>query len=337
MSSWQSFLKADPIPWLLEPENPSVRYFSLTGILDRPSDNNEVKVAQREIMTTGDVPKLLEGQADEGYWKTADAYYLPRYTGTAWRFMLLAEFNADGSLPQIRKTADYLLKHAQLENGGFSSRDISIRQPGVDGTPCFTGNMVWSFIRLGHLHNPQVQKGIDWLVKYSRFDDGEATSWPVWLPQDPNDFCWGRQTCFRGVIAHLQALAEIPVENRSYQVKDTLDAGVEYLLIHHVYKHSHNLNKPITKYTQVGFPLFVDNDLLRMLLFLTRLGIRDDRMQDAIDLLVKKQNKLGQWKQQHVFPKTKSQGFMPIPIDPKGQPSKWVTLRAITTLKRFYS
>jgi hypothetical protein len=337
MSSWQSFLKADPIPWLLETVNPSVRYFTLTDILDRPSDDHEVKVARRDIMTTGDVPKLMEGQTDEGYWKTANAYYSPRYSATAWHFMLLAEFNADGSLSQIRKTADYLQKHAQLENGGFCSEDISRRQPGVDGSLCFTGNMVWSFIRLGYLHDPHVQKGIDWLVKYSRFDDGEATSWPAWLPQDPNHFCWGRHTCFRGVIALLQALAEIPVEKRSTQVKETLDAGVEYLLIHHVYKHSHDLSKPITKYTQVGFPLFIDNDMLRMLLFLTRLGIHDNRMQDAIDLLVKKQNNLGQWKQQHVFPKTRSQGFMPIPIDPKGQRSKWVTLRAITTLKRYYS
>jgi len=147
MSSWQSFLKADPIPWLLEPENPPVRYFTLTEILDHPSDDKEVNEARRDIMATGNVPKLLEGQADEGYWKTADAYYSPRYSATAWHFMLLAEFNANGAIPQIRKTADYLATHAQLENGGFCSEDISRRLPGVDGTLCFTGNMVWSFIR----------------------------------------------------------------------------------------------------------------------------------------------------------------------------------------------
>jgi hypothetical protein len=187
------------------------------------------------------------------------------------------------------------------------------------------------------LDDPQVQRGIDWIVKYSRFDDGDATTWPAWLPQDPNDFCWGRHTCFRGVIALLQALAEIPVEKRSLQVQETLKAGAEYLLIHHVFKHSHDLSKPIAQYTQLGFPLFVDNDMLRMLLFLSELGFHDTRMQDAIDSLVRKQNKLGQWKQQHVFPKTRASGFMPIPIEPHGQPSKWVTLRAITTLKRFYS
>jgi len=337
VSNWQNYLKADPLPWLLEPTHPSVRYFTLKKILDRPSDDIEVAASRRDIMTIGDVPKLMDGQVDDGYWGPADAYYLPRYTGTAWRFMLLAEFGADGSLPQIRKTAGYLSKYAQIVNGGFCTRDVRHRQPTTNGTPCFTGNMVWSYIRLGYIDDPHVQKGIEWIVKYSRFDDGDATHWPKWLPQDPNDFCWGRHTCFRGVIAHLQALAEIPVKKRSVPVQQILDVGAEYILIHHVYKHSHDLSKPIAKYAQVGFPLFVENDMLRMLLFLTRLDIRDLRMQDAIDRLVNKQNKLGQWKQQHTYPKTKWTGFMPIPIDPKGQPSKWVTLRALMVLKSYYS
>lgn len=85
----------------------------------------------------------------------------------------------------------------------------------------------------------------------------------------------------------------------------------------------------------MGFPLFADNDLLRMLLFLTKLGIRDVRMDDAVELLIRKQTKLGQWKQQHTFPKTRWSGYLPIPITEKGQPSKWVTLKALTVLKRF--
>ena len=34
MSNWKSALKADPIPWLLEPDNPSVRYWTLRDLLD---------------------------------------------------------------------------------------------------------------------------------------------------------------------------------------------------------------------------------------------------------------------------------------------------------------
>ena len=33
----------DPLPWLLEPENPSARYLTLTGLLDRMENKNLVK------------------------------------------------------------------------------------------------------------------------------------------------------------------------------------------------------------------------------------------------------------------------------------------------------
>ncbi len=336
MGIWQSYLKADPISWLLEPDQPAIRYFTLTDILGKHMDDQEVISTKNEIMTRGDVPKILEGQSKGGFWGEPERYYQPRYTGTAWHFMLLAEYGADGSHPEIRQIAEYLYQQAQMVNGGFTSRGLSQRLPGDRGTTCFTGNMIWSCIRLGYLEDPQVQSGIEWIVKYSRFDDGDTTEWPEWLPQDPDDACWGRHTCFRGAMALLQAFAEIPPEKRSPQVQETLEAGVTFLLIHHVYKHSHDLSKPISQYTQLGFPLFVDTEMLRMLLFLTRLGIRDDRMQEAVDLLVKKQDKLGRWKQQHAFPKTRASGFMILPDEEKGQPSKWVTLRALTALKRYY-
>jgi hypothetical protein len=325
--------------WLLEPENPSVRFYTLVDLLEQPADDVDVQEARQAIMTTGDVPRLLESQAEGGYWGKPEAFYHPAYTGAVWRFMLLAEFGADGSHPQIRKTAEHLFERSQTETGGFSVHDLTSPHRTERGSLCLTGNMVWSYVRLGYLDDLRVQNAIEWIVKYSRFDDGEATAWPDWLPQDPDDGCWGKHTCFRGVIAVLQALAEIPPERRSSQVQQTLVDGVEFLLIHHVYKHSHNLSKPISSYLQIGFPLFVDNDLLRMLLFLTKMKIHDARMQEAIDcLLHKKQSKLGHWKQQHEFPKNKLKPrLMPIPFTEKGQPSKWVTLRALTVLKRYGS
>jgi hypothetical protein len=36
-------LNADPLPWLLEPDNPSVRYFALRDLVDRPDTDTEGK------------------------------------------------------------------------------------------------------------------------------------------------------------------------------------------------------------------------------------------------------------------------------------------------------
>jgi hypothetical protein len=135
-----------------------------------------------------------------------------------------------------------------------------------------------------------------------------------------------------GVIASLQALAEVPSLHRSEEIEQALAEGTEYLLLHRVYKRSRTPDKPIARhYIQLGFPLLYKNDMLRMLLFLTRTGCRDPRMQEAVDYLVRKQSREGRWKLQKTPVKP-----MPIGIETKGQPSKWITLRALTALKRFY-
>ena len=41
MSDWKSVLKADPTKWLMEPNNPSVRYFALTELLEKPETEPE--------------------------------------------------------------------------------------------------------------------------------------------------------------------------------------------------------------------------------------------------------------------------------------------------------
>ena len=57
----------DPIAWLLEPENPSVRYRTLTEILDRGS-SEEALEAQRAIAASAPVSKLLQAMHPDGYW-----------------------------------------------------------------------------------------------------------------------------------------------------------------------------------------------------------------------------------------------------------------------------
>ena len=43
VSDWRSILNADPTEWLLEKQNPSVRYFTLNEILDKPENDILVK------------------------------------------------------------------------------------------------------------------------------------------------------------------------------------------------------------------------------------------------------------------------------------------------------
>ena len=57
MNEWKSLLHADPTNWLLEENNPSVRYYTLKTLLDKPDDDKDVQRAKRTIMETGLVPR----------------------------------------------------------------------------------------------------------------------------------------------------------------------------------------------------------------------------------------------------------------------------------------
>jgi hypothetical protein len=48
MGNWKSALKGDTMRWLLEKDNPSVQYFTLTDILERPKNDPEVRDANKK-------------------------------------------------------------------------------------------------------------------------------------------------------------------------------------------------------------------------------------------------------------------------------------------------
>jgi len=334
MRNWKSMLKADPADWLLEKNNPSVRYFTLTEILDKSEDDPEVKETKKEIMTIGIVPVILFRHNNEGYWETAGGFYTKKYNGTLWQLIILAELRADGGDKRMRKACEFIMENSQdRESGGFSMHASAKTGGGrhSEVITCLTGNMVWSLIRFGYLGDPRVQRGINWIVRYQRFDDG-IHDVPTGWQYDKFEMCWGKHTCHMGVVKTLKALAEIPKDKRSEGVKNTIEIGAEYILVHHIYKKSHDLSS-ISKpgWLRLGFPLMYQTDVLEILGILTKLGYKDKRMQEAVDFVVSKQDAQGRWKLENTF-----NGRFQVNIEEKGKPSKWVTLNALRVLKRFY-
>ncbi len=74
------------------------------------------------------------------------------------------------------------------------------------------------------------------------------------------------------------------------------------MLVHHIHKQSHDLGR-VSKpgWKKFGFPLMYQTDVLEILGILTSLGYRDERMQEAVDLLVSKQDARGRWKLESTF------------------------------------
>lgn len=335
MGDWKTILKGDPTEWLLEEENPSVRYFTLTDILEKPQTSPEVAETKKAIMTKGVIPKILAKMNSNGYWETPGSFYTAKYKGTSWQLIILAELGADPADDRIKSACEFILQNSQhKESHGFSMAKAEKtgggRQSGV--IPCLTGNMVWSLIRWGYLEDPRVQDAINWISTYQRFDDADGEGAPKGWPYDKFEMCFGRHSCHMGAAKALKALAEIPADQRDSKTKTTIQEGTEYFLKHHIYKKSHDLSK-VSKpgWLHFGFPLMYQTDALEILGVLTTLGVRDERMQEAVDLVASKQDTLGRWKLENTF-----NGRYQANIERKGEDSKWITLNALRALKRYY-
>lgn len=335
MDNWKSILNANSIPWLLKDNNPSVKYFTLIDVLEKEENDLEARKTKEEIMKKGVVPKILDKQKEGGYWEDSQNFYTAKYKGTVWQIIILAELGADGKDDRIRKACEFILENSQDHGSNGFSTWVSTkkgegRAAGV--IPCLTGNLVYSLIKLGYLKDERVQNSIKWITTYQRFDDGIKNAPKDW-PYERWVICWGKHSCHMGVVKALKALAEIPPNQRNRKVKNTIEEGVEYLLKHHIYKRSHNLGR-VSKpgWLRFGFPLMYQTDVLEILGILTRLGYHDERMQEAIDLLISKQDNQGKWKLESTF-----NGRFQTNIEHKGKASKWITLNALKVLKNFYS
>jgi len=88
----------DITSWLLEKNNPSVRYWTLLDILDKNIDDPEVFKAQNEIMESELIKRILYYQNIGGYWDEPNNIYLPKYTATTHSLQILAELGAKNHL-----------------------------------------------------------------------------------------------------------------------------------------------------------------------------------------------------------------------------------------------
>ena len=215
------------------------------------------------------MPRILAAQQADGHWEGPDRFYTAKYRGTVWQLLILAELGADGADERVRAACEAVLRDAQdPDSGGFSTDRSKKAGGGLHSMviPCLTGNLAFSLIRLGMLDDPRVQRAVDWITTYQRFDDAEGDA-PTGWPYDRLEMCWGRHTCHMGAVKALKALAEIPPERRTPAVQRTIAAGAEFLLRHHVHRRSHDLaqdSKP--GWRRFGFPLMYQTDVLEILL-----------------------------------------------------------------------
>ncbi len=309
----------DPLAWLLSPENPSVRYFTLVKLLDRPVENSEVQEARQAIMESPMVQSILALQDPEGWWHSHESALNPMYRGTLWQLGYLAELGASVADPAIRRGAELVWNTAQDEHGDFPNQSKTYHKFAPEDMPCMDGIVIWTLIRLGYgLDDPRAANAITFMSQ--ALLDGEMR-------------CYfnAKLPCAWGGVKTLRALSALPVDQRTPTVQSALNKAANFFLDCNLAQADFP-KKPKANISQhwfkLGFPRNYQSDLLEMAVTLADLGYAaDPRFQPLVDFLLSKRRPDGLWKLDETLPQ------MEVPFEQKGQPSRWVTWQALYVLK----
>ncbi|MHB1160075.1 MAG: prenyltransferase/squalene oxidase repeat-containing protein [Chloroflexota bacterium] len=334
-AEWIRALNGNPVPWLLEDDDPAVKQLALRSLLDRPETDPEVRRAREAAMESEPIASILAAQHLEGYWMKPGAGYGPKYMGTVWQVIFLDQLGADPGDGRLKAACEYVLAHCQTASGGFgcSARATEAPPPPSTVAHCLHGNLLRALLGFGWVEDDRVRRAIDWQAR-SITGDGfpryyqSATTGP--------GFCCSaneKLPCAWGAIKAMLALARVPEEHRSPVVQAAIAQGVEFLLSRDPaaadYPAGWGNAKPNGSWFKPGFPQGYVADVLQNLEALCELGLaRDRRLRNALDWLLSKQDGDGRWRNQYAY-----NGKTWVDFEKQGQTSKWVTLRACRVLK----
>ena len=326
------------LEWLLEEdvENPGVRYFVLRDLLGRAEDAPDLVEARQALMERGPVPAIVAAQDAASYWEKPGTGYYPKYRGTVWSIIYLAQLGADPEHPRVRAGGEYLLANSPASIGAFS----------IAGTPsgnvsCLNGNLGAALLDLGFWGDERLTRALDVLA---RFSTGEGVAPPTdrkaplhYLKSascGPGFRCSAnnRLPCAWGAVKVLRALARVPEASRTPVMHAALDATVDFLFsvdpATAAYPAGYS-DKASRSWFKFGFPVFYVTDVLQIAEALTKAGYGGDaRLANTCEFILDKRDDFGRWRMEYSY-----KGMTWADVEERGKPSKWVTLRAMRVLR----
>ena len=331
----QNLISSDVVGWLLENNNPDVRYLVLRDLLDRQPDDPELGAARVEAHKAGSIAAILAEMKDEGYWVESGPGYYPKYRGTVWSLILLAQLGASAVQDErIRRACAYVLDHALTTGGQFT----------VNGAPsgtadCLQGNLCAALLDLGY-EDPRLETAVEWMARsvtgegVAPVNDRQAAVRYYAGKCGPTFACGSNNKlpCAWGAVKVILAFSKWPKQQRTPLISRAIAEGIDFLfstdpaLANYPTGYS---DKPSGNWWKFGFPVFYVTDLLQNVEALVALGYgHDKRLAKALSAIREKRDAQGRWALEYDYA-----GKTWLDFGVKKQPNKWVTLRALRVLK----
>jgi hypothetical protein len=319
--------------WLMKPADIGVRYLTMRDLIE--TDVKKLAAAKKSAHIEGSIADILAKMNKEGYWVRPGAGYNPKYKGTVWSVILLAQLGASIEMDErLAAACSYILEHTLTKDGQFT----------INGLPsgtidCLQGNLCAALLDIGS-EDPRLDKAFEWMARSVTGDgiappDDKTSSLRFYAYKCGPNFACGANNklpCAWGAVKVMLAFSKLPELKRTALINKAIHAGVDFLFSKDPAKADYPCKydaKPSRNWWKFGFPVFYVTDLLQNVEALVGLGYgKDSRLEKALSIICDKQDSQGHWFLEYDYA-----GKTWVDFGVKKQPNKWVTLRALRVLK----
>lgn len=337
---------AETLEWLLEPDVPAVAVLTRRTLLGERDDT-----ATRELWARRDeyppVAAILDAQRADGSWDVPSRDY-GKYGGSLWQIVFLGELWADGTDERVARGAEYAFSRQKADGGWSADPKASYHMP------CLTANVGRALARMGWARDERVIRALSALVDgWRRLGFLGCTGM---TPMSLNGYChmltpkvllflgevprdaWPagagelRDACV-AALRDKQVFRSLPAEFKDFKAQvwplpaaERPAARERFVAEHRPLRYG---DKP--GWLRFGFPLSYNSDALEALAALAAVDeTRRPEYEPAIAVVETAADAKMRWTMRTSF-----NGKMLADVERKGEPSKWITLRALRVLERF--
>ncbi|MFC1898575.1 hypothetical protein ACFLYJ_03280 [Candidatus Cloacimonadota bacterium] len=299
------------IDWLLSGDI-SIQFQTKRDLLK--TGKRELEKLQKKIAAESWGKSFLEKRNSEtGQW--GNGWYSPKWISTHYTLLELKSIGIHPANPEYLKSAELLLDKLWFNQG-------KVRKDRWQDM-CVAG-MILGMCCYAHVHSPKIDEIVDYILDKHYADGGWNCMWQA----------GHTHSSLHTTLSILEGIKEYENSGYYYRIEDLCkqrDTAHEFILRHHLYK-SERTGEVIKKsFTMLSFPGRWFYNILRCMDYFQSIDLPyDERMQDALNVVMKKQRKNGRWPLQH-----KIQGLVHFDMEKAGTDSRWNTLRALRVLKKY--
>lgn len=302
----------DVLEWLLD-SDPAIRWQAMRDLADEP--HAAIEEERARIASEGLGAELLALQQEGGGWGVAQPmrYHETAEGSTTHALMLLLELGLNPASKQALQAVGRVRDNVTHPYWGRRYFEGEVEA-------CINGRVLAAGAYFGEAMDGLVERLLD-----EQLDDG---GWNCDAPPST-------RSSFHSTICVLEGLLEYELaRGPAATVTDARLRGQEYLMERGMFRSWSTGTVIDADWTRFAYPWGYHYDVLRGLDYLRRAGASPDpRLAEAVELVRRNRGDDGRWPLQALH----EDHFPPDLGEQPGEPSQWITLRALRVLRWYES